>query len=346
MIRAEEDGIVLGEYVYNGLGQRVIKKTNGVTTVFHYGISRNADIIGESHLNGIFTKEYLYRARPGRSHRLAMVDVASGEVYFYVYDHIGIPIMLVDWRLRVLWHGAYRPFGKAEVHSLSRVSNNFRFPGQYHDTESGLHYNYHRYYDPLTGRYLTPDPIGPSAAATNLYTYVRNNPVNLIDPLGLYDLRPQACAGNANQIRQAMGNILSRATSGTFSLFSGTGQNASSILTENGRGPAITLTPGNPCERSDAVACYQGFLSSNNIIIPCASFGIAGLDLECLLAHELGHYVADAMSMWGSAGWDEWQQIFGHNCFYSLPAWVLSALREPNEGPFGFGAEVLYGCTF
>jgi len=52
------------------------------------------------------------------------------------------------------------------------------------DHESGLHYNWHRYYDPATGRYLTPDPIGFSGGDLNLYSYVFQNPVNLTDPSG------------------------------------------------------------------------------------------------------------------------------------------------------------------
>jgi len=58
-------------------------------------------------------------------------------------------------------------------------------PGQYFDAETGLHYNWHRYYDPSTGRYLTPDPIG-FAGGMNLYAYVQNDPVNRIDPYGLW----------------------------------------------------------------------------------------------------------------------------------------------------------------
>jgi len=58
------------------------------------------------------------------------------------------------------------------------------FPGQYYDSETGLHYNYFRYYDPGTGRYLTADPIG-QLGGLNLYAYVGNNPVFWIDQYGL-----------------------------------------------------------------------------------------------------------------------------------------------------------------
>jgi RHS repeat-associated protein len=57
-------------------------------------------------------------------------------------------------------------------------------PGQYFDQETGLHYNYFRDYDPRTGRYVEADPIG-LAGGMNLYTYVKGNPINLIDPNGL-----------------------------------------------------------------------------------------------------------------------------------------------------------------
>lgn len=58
------------------------------------------------------------------------------------------------------------------------------FPGQYYDQETGLHYNYFRYYNLQTGRYITPDPIGLEGGI-NLWPYSENNPVNRNDPMGL-----------------------------------------------------------------------------------------------------------------------------------------------------------------
>jgi RHS repeat-associated protein len=59
---------------------------------------------------------------------------------------------------------------------VDHVDNPLRFQGQYYDEETGLHYNRHRYYNPQTGRYLTPDPIG-LAGGVNGYLYGVNHGV-------------------------------------------------------------------------------------------------------------------------------------------------------------------------
>jgi len=101
--------------------------------------------------------------------------------------------MLTDASNTVVWEGVYKPFGEAEVNPNSSVVCNFRFPGQYYDQETGLHYNWHRYYDPSIGRYLTPDPIGNPLASTNLYIYADGNPIGKIDPSGLITIDGQNC---------------------------------------------------------------------------------------------------------------------------------------------------------
>lgn len=67
----------------------------------------------------------------------------------------------------------------------SNVYQPFRFPGQYEDPETGLYYNYFRDYDSQLGRYIQADPIG-LAGGINVFNYSEVNPVNIVDPLGLY----------------------------------------------------------------------------------------------------------------------------------------------------------------
>jgi RHS repeat-associated protein len=66
----------------------------------------------------------------------------------------------------------------------NEVNVRLRFPGQYLDDETGLHYNYFRDYDPVTGRYVESDPIG-LGGGINTYVYVAGNPLRWTDPRGL-----------------------------------------------------------------------------------------------------------------------------------------------------------------
>ena len=120
------------------------------------------------------------------------VAQASEQVYYFHNDHLGTPQAITDATGRKVWEAEYDPFGKAIVNQDpdgdgQNVVNNLRFPGQYYDAETGLHYNNHRDYDPATGRYLQPDPIGLEGGP-NLYSYVQNNPLVFIDPDGLMKL--------------------------------------------------------------------------------------------------------------------------------------------------------------
>lgn len=111
---------------------------------------------------------------------------AAAAVYFIHPDHLGTPRVVTDQAGTVVWRADYEPFGKANI-TTSTVTMNLRLPGQYFDSETGLHYNYFRDYDPATGRYLQSDPIGLDGGI-NVYAYASNNPVNRIDPDGLADI--------------------------------------------------------------------------------------------------------------------------------------------------------------
>jgi RHS repeat-associated protein len=151
---------------------------HGSPTIFHYDF--DGKLIAESHPDGTITKEYLSLG----SSRLATVDTATNTMYYFLNDHLGTPLMMTDSTGKVVWQARYKPFGEAHVHPRATITNNFRFPGQYYDEETGLHYNYFRYYDPETGRYIRPDPAG-LAGGTNLFLYTNNNPICLTDPDGL-----------------------------------------------------------------------------------------------------------------------------------------------------------------
>lgn len=71
-----------------------------------------------------------------------------------------------------------------QVAFAEELVNNLHFPGHYYDEESGLYYNWNRYYNPNTGRYISSDPIG-LVGGVNIYNYSNANPIIAIDPLGL-----------------------------------------------------------------------------------------------------------------------------------------------------------------
>ena len=108
---------------------------------------------------------------------------AQAATYYFHNDHLGTPQVVTDDSQNVVWQGEYDPFGKA-TETVATVEQNLRFPGQYLDRETGLHYNYFRTYDPATGRYTQSDPIGLGGGVST-YGYVHQNPLRGIDPLGL-----------------------------------------------------------------------------------------------------------------------------------------------------------------
>ncbi|MET9668882.1 putative T7SS-secreted protein [Streptomyces sp. NPDC006475] len=98
-------------------------------------------------------------------------------------DLIGTPTELIDDQGEIAWHSRATLWGTTTWNSGASAYTPLRFPGQYYDPETGLHYNHHRYYDPQTARYTTPDPLGLSPAP-NPAAYV-HNPHTWSDPLGL-----------------------------------------------------------------------------------------------------------------------------------------------------------------
>ncbi|MGW8488048.1 putative T7SS-secreted protein [Streptomyces sp. NPDC055886] len=116
-----------------------------------------------------------------------VLGASRGEIdsrfFSIVTDLVGTPTELVDEQGEVAWHTRSTLWGKTEWNRGASVYTPLRFPGQYFDPESGLHYNVFRTYDPETARYLSPDPLG-LAPAPNPMAYV-HNPHTWSDHLGL-----------------------------------------------------------------------------------------------------------------------------------------------------------------
>lgn len=181
-------------YLYNALEQRVRKAGFGTLAsigVIDYVYDDAGHLIGEYDANGL-VQETVYL---GDMPVVVLKRNAAGQMLVnYIFaDHLSTPRMIVrasDNKLVWQWLGA-DPFGAIQPledpSALGAFVYNLRFPGQVYDKESGLYYNYFRDYDPQTGRYLQSDPIG-LRGGINTYAYVYGNPLQYVDPFGLWRL--------------------------------------------------------------------------------------------------------------------------------------------------------------
>jgi RHS repeat-associated protein len=182
LVRVEDGGgAVIAGYGYDPFLRRLWKEVGGVKTCFFYS---EEGLIGEYDSSGAETKTYGYR--PGSLWSTApLFQKTGGTYYWYQNDHLGTPQKLVDSNGHVVWAGTYDSFGNCQI-NVAEIENNRRFPGQYWDGETGLHYNWNRYYEPTTGRYLQRDSI---EALIDTYGYAAGNPLVYVDPDGRCALR-------------------------------------------------------------------------------------------------------------------------------------------------------------
>lgn len=108
---------------------------------------------------------------------------AEGEVLIYWLDHLGTPQELSNAKGELVWQVALKAWGGIDRILVERVENNLRFPGQYHDPETGLHYNRYRHYDPDAGCFINQDPI--RLLGGEVMARYAPNPLLWADPLGL-----------------------------------------------------------------------------------------------------------------------------------------------------------------
>ncbi len=112
----------------------------------------------------------------------------NGELFYVITDHLGTPREMLDERGKPTWRARFSVWGEVINRAACNDPDdaptcNLRFQGQQYDAESGLHYNRHRYYDPASAQYLSPDPVGLAGGlAPQAYVH---DPNQWVDPIGL-----------------------------------------------------------------------------------------------------------------------------------------------------------------
>lgn len=163
------------EYGYDPLGRRLYKLHAGVETRYVW----DDTVIVAEIVNGEVTMVYLFE--PDTFFPIEMLQ--AERAYFFDTNHLAAPLHLVNEQGIVVWKADYEVYGKVTISAAPEVRNPFRLAGQYHDEESGLYYNFYRYYDASIGRYISFDPSGIDAGL-NGYQYTLN-PLTWVDPWGL-----------------------------------------------------------------------------------------------------------------------------------------------------------------
>ncbi len=174
---------------------------------------------GSGGANSTGSTHYVYLPTPAGPMPIATY---TGNKHYAVHtDHLNTPRRLTNSGKQVAWQWAFSTFGdeqptlaknrfvdpattpNAGTMTVADVTFNLRYPGQYFDKESNLHYNYFRSYDARTGRYTQSDPID-LAGGWNRFGYVEGNPLMYSDPDGLrVRPGPRTNGGNSRQRREA-----------------------------------------------------------------------------------------------------------------------------------------------
>lgn len=194
-------------YIYNAIGLRVAKAhvasgytcsdTSPHAPIMDMGYWRNiaGNTIAETDSSGSTSNasynEYIFFG--GR--RIARSNPNSGTVNYYFVDHLGSTRVMTSASGSVCFKMEYYPYGQEQPNSTTTCNTSYKFTGYERDAETGNDYAFARHYNPRLGRFMSGDPLGSSADASdpqtlNRYTYVNDNPVNLTDPSGMYMVIP------------------------------------------------------------------------------------------------------------------------------------------------------------
>ncbi len=166
-------------FAYDGSGNRLSATRNGVTKKYVYDAAGN--LLVEMDENGNIEKYFIYGVG-----LMAMVDAQTSEVYVYHFDGTGHTVAMTDSSEQITHRYAYEPFG-AIMAKEETIAQPFTYAAQVgiYTEADDVYYMRARYYDAKLRQFISEDPAGFVDGA-NLYAYVGGNPVNRVDPTGLF----------------------------------------------------------------------------------------------------------------------------------------------------------------
>ncbi|GLQ50672.1 type IV secretion protein Rhs [Dyella flava] len=200
------NGSTVATYSYNAFGERVAKTValpQMVSARFIY--NEQSQLIAE---RGSTDRDYLWLG----TLPVAVIDLAGqgSSIGYVIGDELGTPRAVEDAHGNTLWSWSVlgSPFGEHQPNATTGYVYNLRFPGQYFDVETGLHYNIQRHYDPAIGRYRQVDPLSFAGGQWSLYGYVGADPLSATDPTGEFGLVGAAIGAAVELGLQAAGNYM------------------------------------------------------------------------------------------------------------------------------------------
>jgi RHS repeat-associated protein len=272
------------QYVIDGQNRRIGKKVNGVLVqgfLYQDALKPVAELDGQ----GNIVSRFVY----GTHVNVPDYMIKGGKSYRILKDPLGSPRLVVDTSSgQVAQAMDYDVWGRV-IQDTNPGFQPFGFAGGLYDRDTGLIRFGARDYDPETGRWTTKDPLGFDGGESNLYAYVGNNPLNQVDPLGLF-LYPWespimfegGTAAERAEIQAAADQVFSTPRGQEMlSKIEGPwyehGSPQTVVIDDNGNDGLITLGGGVFSINPDV-----------NIYIPVQG-GRAQASLARIIAHELGH---------------------------------------------------------
>jgi RHS repeat-associated protein len=182
-------GTVVATYTYNAMNQRIGVKDNGTQTWTVYdGTSADANPYADFNSSGSLTERYLFGAGvvTGAVMPVILARTSSGgTTAWYLTDNLGSVRDIVGTSGNELDHIVYDSFGNIVTETNATNGDRFKFAAMQCDSTTGLQFDHARWYTAADGRFFTQDPLSFTAGDTNLYRYVRNTPLNAVDPNGM-----------------------------------------------------------------------------------------------------------------------------------------------------------------